>query len=151
MNTAPASLASLDRDQGAGTWLGQILFIGTVLLAGALFWIAPRPPMGDLPQHAAQVALLHDLVNGTSPWADLVRANYFTPYLLGYGLAFVLSFVMPVVSAMKLFLMLAFYAYVAAGVALRKEYEADARLDWLSARLPDRSPYHHLYPVLREN
>ena len=131
MNTAPASLASLDRDQGTGTWLGQILFIGTVLLAGALFWIAPRPPMGDLPQHAAQVALLHDLVNGTSPWADLVRANYFTPYLLGYGLAFVLSFVMPVVSAMKLFLMLAFYAYVAAGVALRKEYEADARLDWL--------------------
>ena len=54
-------------------------------------------------------------------------------------------------------------ALLAADPQLRAEFEAklaadatfaadgDARLDWLSARLPDRSPYHHLYPVLREN
>jgi hypothetical protein len=54
-------------------------------------------------------------------------------------------------------------ALLAADAQLRAEFEAklaadaafavdgDARLDWLSARLPDRSPYHHLYPVLREN
>ena len=53
-------------------------------------------------------------------------------------------------------------ALLAADAQLRAEFEAklaadaafaadgDARLDWLSARLPDRSPYHHLYPVLRE-
>ncbi len=68
MNPASASLASFDRDQGTGTWPGQLLFICTVLLAGALFWIAPRPPMGDLPQHAGQVALWRDLIKGTSPW-----------------------------------------------------------------------------------
>ncbi|MGF6777639.1 hypothetical protein [Paraburkholderia sp. GAS334] len=131
MNTAPIPPIVADNRNNTGARLGRFLFLCTVLLAGALFWIAPRPPMGDLPQHAAQVSMLHDLVTGTSPWADLVRANFFTPYLLGYGLAFVLSFVMPVVSALKLFMMLAFYAYVAAGVALRKEYDADARLDWL--------------------
>jgi hypothetical protein len=111
--------------------LHRLLFIGTVIVAGMLFWIAPRPGMGDLPQHAGQVALLHDLITGTSPWTDLVRINYFTPYLLGYGVALALSFVMPVLIALKLCLTLAFYAFVAAGVALRKEFKADARLDWL--------------------
>jgi len=107
------------------------LFIGTVLAAGMLFWIAPRPPLGDLPQHAGQVALLRDLLTGSSPWAGLVRINYFTPYLLGYGVALALSFVMPVLGALKLCMMLAFYGFVASGIALRKEFDADARLDWL--------------------
>lgn len=111
--------------------LHRLLFICTVLVAGMLFWIAPRPAMGDLPQHAGQISLLRDLIAGTSPWSDLVRTNYFTPYLLGYGAALALSFVMPVLTALKLCMMLAFYGYVAAGVALRKEFNADARLDWL--------------------
>jgi hypothetical protein len=131
MNAVSASPRTIDADRDSGMSLRRILFILTVALAGALFWIAPRPPMGDLPQHAGQIALLHDLLTGVSPWADLVRVNYFTPYLLGYGLAFALSFVMPVLAAMKLLMMLAFYAYVAAGVMLRKEFQADARLDWL--------------------
>lgn len=111
--------------------LHRLLFICTVIAAGMVFWIAPRPGMGDLPQHAGQVALLHDLITGTSPWADLVRINYFTPYLLGYGAALALSFAMPVLTALKLCMTLAFYAYVAAGIALRKEFKADERLDWL--------------------
>lgn len=112
-------------------WVRQMLLVATTLLAGALFWIAPRPPMGDLAQHAAQIALLHDLVTGTSPWTDIVWINWFTPYLLGYGLAFAFSFMMPVLAALKLFMMLAYFGTVAAGVALRKTFEADSRLDWL--------------------
>ncbi|WP_042337870.1 hypothetical protein [Paraburkholderia ferrariae] len=111
--------------------LERVLLTCTVAIAGILFWIAPRPGMGDLPQHAAQIAMLHDLVTGTSSWSDLVRVNYFTPYLLAYGLALALSFVMPVVASLKLVMMLAFYAYVGAGIKLRQAFNADSRLDWL--------------------
>lgn len=111
--------------------LDRVLLASAVALAGILFWIAPRPGMVDLPQHAGQVAILQDLVAGTSSWSDLVRINYFTPYLLGPVLAFGFSFVMPLVAALKLVLMLAFYGYVAFGIKLREEFDADKRLDWL--------------------
>ncbi len=131
MNTAFSAPAAAGLATSRAARLRQLIYLATALFAGALFWIAPRPPMGDLPQHAAQVALLHDLVTGTSPWADIVRINWFTPYLLGYGLAFAFSFVMPVLAALKLFMMLAYFASVAAGVALRRAFDADERLDWL--------------------
>jgi murein tripeptide amidase MpaA len=53
-------------------------------------------------------------------------------------------------------------ALLAADPAIRAQFEAklasdpafaanaDARLDWLYDRLPDRSPYHHIYPIVRE-
>ncbi|CAD6509246.1 hypothetical protein LMG27952_00259 [Paraburkholderia hiiakae] len=120
-----------NRAASAAARLRLILLVATTLLCGALFWIAPRPPMGDLAQHAAQISLLHELVVGTSPWADIVWINAFTPYLLPYGLAFTLSFVMPVLVAIKLIMMFAYFSSVAAGVALRTTFEADERLDWL--------------------
>lgn len=109
----------------------RALFVATVAAAGLLFWLAPHPPMVDLPQHAAQVATLHDLLLGQSPWAPLLRINLFTPYLLGYGAAAVLSFVMPVTAAFKVMLTLSFYGFVAAYIALRRRLGADPRLDWL--------------------
>lgn len=109
----------------------RVLLAITVFVGAMVFWIAPRPGLVDLPQHAAQVALLHDLLTGTSPWRDLVRINYFTPYLSPYGLALALSFVMPVADALKLMLTLAYLSYVATGIALRNEFSADRRLDWL--------------------
>lgn len=87
--------------------------------------------MIDLPQHAAQVALLRDLLLGQSPWGDLFRINLFTPYLLGYALALPLSFVMPVAAALKLLLSVAYVAYVFMCVHLRRQFGADPRLDWL--------------------
>jgi hypothetical protein len=126
-----SSSAALRTSGISGARLERMLFVGTVALAGMLLWIAPRPGMGDLAQHAAQVAMLHDLISGTSRWSDLVRINLFTPYLLGYVVALGLSFVMPVVAALKLVMMLAFYGYVAAGIKMRQVFNADARLDWL--------------------
>ena len=61
----------------------------------------------------------------------LVEVNYLTPYVTGYGLALLLSFIMPVGAALKLMLALAFYAFVAAGAALRERLGGDRRLDWL--------------------
>ncbi|MFP3374257.1 hypothetical protein, partial [Pseudomonas sp. SIMBA_068] len=68
---------------------------------------------------------------GQSPWAPLLRINLFTPYLLGYGAAAALSFVMPVTAAFKVMLTLSFYGFVAAYVALRRRLGTDPRLDWL--------------------
>lgn len=106
-------------------------FHATVLYAGLLFWIAARPPMADLPQHAGQIALLIDLLDGMSPWEPLLRVNPLTPYLIGYALAVPLALVMPVAAALKLLLSLAFYAFVAACVALRRHFGGDPRLDWV--------------------
>ena len=104
----------LKRSPGGNSELGRVVFLLTVALTGATFWISPRLPMVDMPQHAGQVALWRDLVAGQSKWQSLVYINYFTPYLLGYSLAFLLSFIMPVLMALKLTLTLAFYAFIAA-------------------------------------
>ena len=109
----------------------RALFGATVLLGVALMWLAPRLPMTDLPQHAAQVALWRDLLLGTSPWADLVRINLLTPYLIGYGLMLPLSFIVPLDVAARIVLSLAFLGFVAGSVALRRALKGDRRLDWL--------------------
>jgi hypothetical protein len=111
--------------------LSRAAFVVTLVACTALFWIAPRPPMGDLPQHAGQIVLLHDLATGTSRWSHLVRINYFTPYLFAYAIATALSFVLPTLVALKVVLTAAYLAFVLSAVALRKELSGDARLDWL--------------------
>lgn len=111
--------------------LSRILFALTVLWGASIVWLAPHPPMLDLPQHAGQLALLKQLLSGDSPWADLLQVNFFTPYMLGFSLALPLSFVMPVAAALKLLLSLAYVAFVLVCIALRRHFGADARLDWL--------------------
>lgn len=110
----------------------RTVFVATVLAAGALVWLTERPPMIDLPQHAAQVALLRDLLLGHSAFDELLRINLLTPYLIAYGLALPLALVMPAAAALKMVLMLAYYAYVALCVQLRRVTDGDARLDWLA-------------------
>lgn len=109
----------------------RALYLVTVLWGMAIPWFAAHPPMIDLPQHAGQLALLKQLLQGESHWAYLLQLNLFTPYLIGFGLALPLTFLMPVAAAMKLLLSLAYLAFVIACVALRKRLGADARLDWL--------------------
>jgi hypothetical protein len=119
------------RHEHARLGLHELAFGGTVLLAGLLVWVAHRPPMGDIPGHASQVLLLSDLLGRGSPWADLVHVHWFTPYLVGYGLAALLSLALPALTALKLVLTGAYYAFVAACVALRRSLGGDRRLDWL--------------------
>ncbi|MDB5843142.1 MAG: GtrA family protein [Polaromonas sp.] len=109
----------------------RALFVLTVLWGALIFWVAPHPPMVDLAQHAGQVALLRDMLLGQSPWSELFRINPFTPYVLGYGLALPLSMVMPVAAALKLLLSLGYVVFVFMCIKLRREFNADPRLDWL--------------------
>ena len=75
--------------------------------------------------------MLRDLLHGGSRWSELVEINWRTPYLVGCAFATALSFAMPIVTALKALLTVAFVAFAFAGAALRKELGADARLDWL--------------------
>ncbi len=109
----------------------RVLLALTVLAAAGMMWLAPRLPMIDVPQHAAQVALWRDLLLGQSPWSEVVRINLFTPYLIGYGLMLPLSFVFSMEVTTRLVLTLAFLAFVALCMALRRQFGADRRLDWL--------------------
>lgn len=107
------------------------LFWLTLILAAGMNWLAPRLPMVDLPQHAAQVALWRDLLLGQSPWSDLVYINLLTPYLIGYGLTLPLAFVFSIDVATRIVLTAAFLAFVGMSVLLRRHFGSDRRLDWL--------------------
>jgi hypothetical protein len=72
------------------------------LLALLPLWLPALPPMADLPQHAAQVALFRDLWSGSSPWEGLLLVKWFTPYILGYAITIGLAEVFGVVVACKL-------------------------------------------------
>ena len=107
------------------------LYLFTALWAAAIVWLAPHPPMIDLPQHAGQLALLKQLLAGDTRWATLFQINPYTPYLIGFGLALPLSYLMSIAAAMKMLLSLAYLAFVYLCVMLRRHFGADARLDWL--------------------
>lgn len=109
----------------------RLLFMLLLAWGTSIVWLAPHPPMVDLPQHAGQIALLRDLLFGYSPWNYMFRLNPLTPYLIGYGLALPLSMVMPIAAALKLLLSLAYLAYVFMCITLRRHFGGDARLDWL--------------------
>lgn len=109
----------------------RALLGAATLLAAALVWLAPRPPMVDLPQHAGQVAIWRDMILGASPFAGELRINLATPYLVGYGLALPLAFLVPATDAIRIVFSAAILAFMLAGRALRREAGADPRLDWL--------------------
>lgn len=112
--------------EGARPAFLACLAVGTVLP-----WLNALPPIVDLPQHAAQVVELDRLLRGTSPAAELLRLNFMTPYLLAYLVALGLYQIVPIETALKLLLSLAYLATVGALVLLRRRLGGDPRLDWL--------------------
>ena len=77
------------------------ILLATSVIAVIPVWISRYPPMSDLPQHAAQVALLRDLHNPQFPYAGMFHLNWFTPYLFGYLLVYFLSAFIGIVAACK--------------------------------------------------
>jgi hypothetical protein len=128
---AAADVASAIIDALAKLAANRRVYIAATLAAACIFWLAPRLPMTDLPQHVAQIALWHDLLMGQSPWAELFQINLLTPYLTVYSLALGLSFVVSATTAFKILLTVGFIAYVISCCQLRRDFGADQRLDWL--------------------
>ena len=80
----------------------KYMFLLACLLCGMPVWLPDFPPMVDLPQHAAQVALLLNMGKPGFPFSDLFHFNLFTPYLLGYGLTAAFTPVLGIVAALVL-------------------------------------------------
>ena len=108
-------------------------FFGAALLVSVVpLWLTPFLPFVDLPQHAALVAGLHELVRGNPLFVADFEINWFTPYLTGYLLLFLLSSVLPIVAATKLALSLAIIAVPWVTGVLLRELGGDERLKWLA-------------------
>ena len=112
-----------------GIW--KATFWCLVAVGAGLIWLAPRPPMIDLPQHAGQLTLWLDLLKGTSPWESLLRINMLTPYLIGYGTALPFAALFGSLFAVKAVLTISYLVWIIACRALRKEIGSDPRLEFL--------------------
>lgn len=81
--------------------------------------------MSDLPQHAAQVALLADLHHPNFAYASMFRLNWFTPYLLGYLLLYFITPFTGIVSACKLVVSFFIVGFPLSAALLLSAAEAD--------------------------
>jgi hypothetical protein len=108
------------------------LFVAMLLVSVAALWIGPNLPMVDLPQHAAQIAALHEIVAGNQVFTGLFEINWFTPYLLGYLLLYVVSLVVPLTVATQIMVSCAIVAVPLATGPLLRAAGADERWKWLA-------------------
>lgn len=65
-------------------------------------WLAKLPPMTDLPQHAAQVTLLMQILSGGGAMSSDYQIRWFTPYLVPYLFTALLATFVGVISACKI-------------------------------------------------
>lgn len=103
----------------------MLLLAAASLLATIPVWLASYPPMVDLPQHAAQIALLHNLQDRGFRFASLFRVNWFTPSLLGYMAVYVLAPLFGIVAACKLVIAAALVGLPATTALLIRETGGD--------------------------
>ena len=110
----------------------QRLFVAMVFLSVVPLWIGRYLPLVDLPQHAGQVVVLQQLWAGDAGLAEIFRVNWFTPYLLGYLLLYVLALVLPITTATQLLVSLAVAAIPLLTGRLLRVAGADERWKWLA-------------------
>lgn len=108
----------------------RVFFYFVVFVTTAFLFYPPYLPMVDLPQHAAQVATLDDLLKNRSPWSYLVTLNWDTPYLAGYALWLLLYQFMNIVLSGKVLVASTFLFYTYTVHLLRKEFQASPLLEW---------------------
>jgi hypothetical protein len=108
------------------------LFSVALALAVAPIWFTGYIPMVDLPQHAAQIAALHEIRSGNTVFTEIFTTNWFTPYLLGYTLLYLLSTIFPIQIAAQALVSVAIVSVPLATALLIREVGADPRWRWLA-------------------
>lgn len=108
------------------------MFLAVVVLALAPLWIARYLPSIDMPQHAAQIAALREIWQGNAAFTQLFEVNWFTPYLLGYLLLYLVSLVLPMTAATQLLVSCSIVAVPLLTGALLRAAGADERWKWLA-------------------
>ena len=108
------------------------LFVAVVALSVAPLWIGRYLPMVDMPQHAAQIAALREMLSGNQMFTQLFEINWFTPYLLGYLLLAALATVLPITVAAQLIVSASVVAMPLLTGRLLRAAGADERWRWLA-------------------
>ena len=111
-------------------------FFFVCLFAAVPVLVTTLPPMVDLPQHAAQIALLQDILSGSTPFASLFEVQLFTPYLLGNALLFLLAKPFGVVLATRILVALTTVAFAACAARFTARAGAPSIMRWLFVPLP---------------
>ncbi len=109
-------------------WLRLLWLFGIATVVTAVSM--PYLPMADLPQHAAQVGMLRHFEH----YAGEYQINWFTPYLLGYGSAYLLSWVVGVSAAIRLVVALSLAAFAITSAMLLRQ--VGARPGWALLVVP---------------
>ena len=113
----------------------QLLLVAIVsALATVPVWMPRFPPMTDLPQHAAQVAMLREMAQPAFAYRGLFAINWFTPYLFGYFLVYAFAGLLGIVAACKLVVSMAIAGIPIATALLIVETDGDPR--WALLAVP---------------
>lgn len=110
-------------------YLFYSVVLGIVLIIATAHYL----PMLDLPQHAGQVQAFKSMFwnDSTDRWFDTVEINYFTPYWIGYFSIFLISFLVPIQSAINIIVAISFFLFVICFVQIRKKFDGPKFLDWI--------------------
>ncbi|HSM14239.1 MAG TPA: hypothetical protein VLA66_09235 [Thermoanaerobaculia bacterium] len=109
------------RLDGASSWVVPALAIVAVLP----LWAGELPPLTDLPQHAAQVSILRQWQDPACGYPALFEIHWLTPNGLAYALAWGLSFLVDIPTALRLLLSLAVVALALATARAARELGGD--------------------------
>lgn len=92
----------------ANLTLYDVLFFVLLSLIISLFWLFPYPAIVDAPQHATQLKILEQLIQGEPFYEQRFRINWFTPYILPniflVSIAYLFSPLIAIKSAITLYL-----------------------------------------------
>jgi hypothetical protein len=114
------------------TLRSNVAFSAALLLAVLPLWLTDYLPLVDVPQQAAQIATLHELLRGNAFYTAEFSINWFTPYLTGDALLFLFSSILPMMTATKVVLSLAVIGVPWMTGVLLREIGGDERLRWLA-------------------
>ena len=110
----------------------SIFFYITIVLTTFFIFYPVYLPMVDLPQHASQVAILDDLLKNNSPWVDLVKINWDTPYLLAYLIWLAFHQIFDINTSSKIIVALSFLIYTYSFRLLRQQFQAPQSVEWVA-------------------
>jgi hypothetical protein len=112
-----------------------VALAASTLAALVPLWATTFPPMVDVPQHAAQIAIWKALGDPSSGYAEVFELNWFTPYLLGYSIARAFAEFFSGAVPIKLAVSLAIVALPWATLALVRAAGGEPRVAILAAPL----------------
>ena len=110
----------------------KILFWVLILIALIFLLYPTYLPMVDLPQHAAQVSALDDLLKNKSPWKDIIFIHWDTPYLTMYLVWLGIYQLTDIVMSAKIVVVLEFVFYLYAIRQVRRAFGVDRLFEFVA-------------------